>query len=220
MNNKGLGTGLAIVLLFVGVVFAGAIGYFASQALQPAVITPAVEYDGEFQDGGIPDDTTGTDLQEEVAYAESDDNASMTLNTTSRIDSNMTTGATEYWAYMFKIDDPVEDFEIDGTFDPDSDLTATATDNYDLKAAYILLDDDDYSVTDEDDALYKGTIDTDDEDFEFDISVLPKGQYVVVLKVKLVDPQDGDLDATFYGIDMEFDGGDRDLLELTIENGN
>ncbi|MFW6002051.1 MAG: hypothetical protein ACOCQD_01820 [archaeon] len=211
--RKGIG-GMAIALVVVALLVATAIGTWGVSQLsaRPTERVPTDEYDGEFDDGGVPE-AAGGDLQVQTGYGESDDLANMTLNTTLGIDENVTKGKTMLLAYTFEVGGDAEDFEAEATFDPDSDLDSTIN----LKDAYLASgDDDDETIS----GLTKeanGEVDQDDEEFEIQKSTIRDGDYVVVVEAEVTSPSGDDIGDSLYDVEMELDGDDVEDMNVFIK---
>jgi len=213
-NKKGIGM-WATILIMVGILaFAGVAVYGVSSWNANALSVISEDYDGEFDNVALPEDVIGTDLVASVAYAEaSDDTFNATFTTD--VDLNGTDGATSYLAFQFEIDSgAVEKMSIDGNLN-----TACATTEAVIKSAYIMMDEEGVLVDDSDEAVYTAEVNTDLDEFEFDIAGMEDGKYVLVVKMRSLAT------VTLAGsdglVDIEFDAttnGDIDEGNVYLVN--
>jgi len=178
-GKKGMATWL-IILIVLGIVTVITVpivymGYLAVTPVPPTAIT----YDGEFNDVDVPENVPGTDLTASTAYAESsDDTFNATLATTA--DVNGTDGQVQYLAFMFEVKggNGFEGLDIEGELN-----SACATTEGVIKNAYILMDEEGNTL-DKSDAIYTAEVDTDLDKFDFELGVVPDGNYVLVVEWK------------------------------------
>jgi len=177
-NKKGEITVLGIIIIVSVVVLLGLAVWGGIRYL--AIVTPpvALEYDGEFSDVDVPQNVPGTDLAVSTAYAEADNEFNATLKTTAGV--NGTDGQIQYLAFMFEVKggNGFEALDIDGELN-----TACATTEGVIKNAYILMDEEGLTV-DKGDAIYIADVDTDLDKFDFELDVIPTGDYVLVVEWK------------------------------------
>ena len=198
------GTSAAVwLIVLIMLMFMGFMGiYMYSMQLRPAV---PVEYEGEFDKIYDPDYVAGTDLS--ITETSISDGGHYTIPTA--FDLNGTDGVTEYLAFGLEItgSNGFEALDIDGGLN-----STTSTSELRIKKAYIVPDVEGKTL-DQSDALYIGQVNTDQDEFEFDLSAVPKGKYVVCVEVKgistsTIASKDGlvdiDFDATTEGDISEF----------------
>lgn len=200
LGKKGVSTGMIVILLFVAVLFTGTIVYVATQAAVPSRVPVVVEYDGEFNDAGVPSEVSGTDTGEKTTYNETDNEFDITMNVTTNMNASMNAinGQIFYLATRIDINDDVENLEVDGTLD------SSRTTDCETRRAYLLEDEKGISM-DEDDAIYVFDVDSDMDDFDGDTGVLPKGDYVLVVEMKAVSISDSIAGNLLYTIEVELD---------------
>jgi hypothetical protein len=176
-NKNGLSTPSAI-LIALGIIVVAVLGYYTVNSVTKLSVIPSVEYDGEFADIVLPENAVGTDLEANVSYAES---TSDTFNATFRTQTNLngTDGETSYLAFQFEIDGDVEALSIDGTLGAEASVTELV-----FKKAYILEDKDGVIVDADTGVLYTATVNSDLDEFEFDLDSVADGKYVLVVEVK------------------------------------
>lgn len=206
-------TATMLLTVMALVIVAGLAYWYGTTASVVPTPTTTVEYDGEFSTAGLPEDVSGTDLQVETAYAESNNQATITLNVTTDMNAsaNAINGNTWYLAYRFKINGPVEDLDVDGT------MNSSLTDECETRRAYLLKDEKGVTM-DVDNAIATFDVDSDQADFDGSTGPLDKGEYVLVIEMKTVSVS-GSIDGSeLYSVDTDLDTtGDVDKLTATIE---
>lgn len=211
-NKKGLTTGV-LILIGVSIVILLALAVWGGATYLASIRVPTVplEYDGEFNDVDVPQNVPGTDLVVGTAYAEDsdDDTFNATLTTTS--DVNGTDGQIQYLGFMFEVKsgNGFEALDIDGELN-----TACATTEGVIKNAYILMDEEGLTL-DKSDAIYTASVDTDLDEFGFELGAIAPGEYILVVEWK------GIATVTLAGsdalVDVEFDADtEGDIDEGTV----
>jgi len=162
-----------VAVLFIGLFAAWLVSVITRVA--PPVVP--VEYDGEWDKIYDPDEVSGTDL--------SITDTSITEDATLRVanmsyDLNGTDGQTAYLAFGISISsNGFEKMQIDGALE-----SPTTTSELQIRKAYILKDEEGVNL-DATDAIYTGTVDTDQDEFEFDIDTpVEDNDYVLCVEVK------------------------------------
>jgi hypothetical protein len=211
-NKSGLSTSATVLIAF-GIITIALLGYFAVNKFSTLSVIPATEYDGEFADVVLPEDAVGTDLEANVSYAEaSDDTFNATFRT--QTDLNGTDGETSYLAFQFELDGDVEALSIDGTLGAEASVTELV-----FKKAYILEDREGVIVDADTGVLYTATVNSDLDEFEFDLDSVADGKYVLVVEVKSLATIT--LASQDNLVDIEFDAtteGDVDAGTVYIIN--
>ena len=209
-NNKGMSTWASIAII-IGILAVAGVSIYGVSSYNSSKLSLLADgdYDGEFDNVVVPEDTIGTDLVASVAYNEAADD---TFNTTftSDVDLNGTDGDTSYFAFQFEIDGgAVESLSIDGVLN-----SACATTEAVIKTAYIMEDAEGLLVDDSDEALYTAEVSTDLDEFEFDLDGVEDGKYVLVVKMRSLAT------VTLAGsdglVDIEFDA----TTDGDIDEGN
>lgn len=197
MKNKGISPIVALLsmLLIVGAI--GAFAWMYTLAIRPPVV-PVVEHDGEWSKIYAPDDVAGTDLT--ITETTITDGGTFRVANMS-YDLNGTDGQTAYMAFGIKIKgtNGFENMDIDGELGADA-----STSEIKIRKAYILLDEEGIDL-DPADARYTGTVNTDQDEFEFDINYpVPEDEYVLCVEVKGIATIT--IDADDEVLKIEFDG--------------
>jgi len=215
-NKKGKVTILGIIIIVTVVVLLGLAvwGVSGYLAVIKAPVVP-IEYDGEFSDVDVPQEVPGTDVAVSTAYAENTDTDTFnaTLATTANV--NGTDGQIQYLAFMFEVKggNGFEALDIDGELN-----TACATTEGVIKNAYILMDTEGLTL-DKSDAIYTASVDTDLDKFDFELGVIPTGEYVLVVEWKGIATIT--LAASDGLVDVEFDADtDGDIDEGIVYLAN
>ena len=213
-GKQGMASWL-IVLISIGAIAAIFIGVWA-MVRQLAVVPPAVvEYKGEFSDVDVPENVPGTDLEVNTTYTESsDDTFNATLQTTS--DVNGTDGLTQYLAFMFEVKggNGFEALDIEGELN-----SACSTSEGVIKNAYILPDEEGLTLSKED-AIYVAEVDTDLDKFDFELGIVPDGNYVLVVEWKGISTSTLGVGDGLVDVDFDADTeGDVDEGTVYIING-
>ena len=211
MGEIRMSTGMFVLALIVTGVLAVAVLY---PAFKPAAVAP-VEYTGEFQDAGVPNEVSGTDLQVERAYDDTGDNFSIVMNTTTVMNAskNAINGQIFYLATRIDIDGAIKSLEVDGTLD------SSRTSDCETRRVYLLRDEEGISM-DEDDAIYVFDVDDEMEDFDGETGPLTKGDYVLVIEMKPVSVSGSISGNTLYTVELDIDtDGDVDEGVITIKAG-
>lgn len=214
-NKKGEITVLGIIIIISVVVLLGLAVWGGATYLAAIKPTVIVEYDGEFSDVDVPKNVPGTDVAESVAYAEDTDTNTFnaTLATTAGV--NGTDGQIQYLAFMFEVKggNGFEALDIDGELN-----AACATTEGVIKNAYILMDEEGLTL-DKSDAIYTADVDTDLDKFDFELGVIPTGEYVLVVEWKGIATIT--LAASDGLVDVEFDADtDGDIDEGIVYLAN
>jgi len=209
---KGAVSGAVLALAVLVVVLFGAVFAYSAwlSVRAPAV---AVEYEGEWDKIYAPEEVGGTDLS--ITETSITDGATLKVTNVS-YDLNGTDGTTTYVAFGVEVDgsNGIKSVDIDGELGDDA-----STSEVKIRNAYI-VEDEEGNTLDISDATYKATVSSDGDEFKFDISVLPEGEYVVVVELKSVATST--LASGDNLLTIDFDGttdGDVDNFTAEVYNG-
>jgi len=212
LGKRGVSTLMTVLIVLSSVLLVGAIGYGAyTLAIIPTTLI--VEYDGEFTDVTIPDDTKGTELVANVSYSESTTTDKFTG--TFATDANLSVrGMTHDLALQFDVNgNGFDNLDLDGKLN-----STTAVTQLVIKDAYIMLNEEGTTL-DKDNAVYVAEVDDDLDAFDFDIDAFPNGDWVLNIEAKLLTTTISECDGL---IDLVFDAdteGDIDSGDIHIING-
>lgn len=207
MKRKGMSTVAIVVLGLLGVALIGSFAFMATQLSQAP--REEVEADGEWDEIFTPDEVAGTDLSiTETSIEEDGDYNFGSL----AYDIDGTDGSTHTVAYGVEVDGNfLEDAEIFGELHSDVSTSEAV-----IRDAYIVPHEEGLNL-DSSDAKYSAEVETEQDEFEFDISKLDDGEYVLVVELRSIDTVDN-IDPGDGLIDYEFDASTDDDVDAFTGN--
>jgi len=172
---KGQTPAVWLVLIMLFMVFAF-VAVFAWQQQLLAVRVP-VEYEGEWDKIYAPENVGGTDLT--ITETSITDGATIKAANMS-YDINGTDGTTYYMAFGIEISgsNGFEKMDIDGEL-----ASGIATTEMQIRKFYVVPDEEGVNL-DVSDAIYVGTVSSDQDEFELTVGPVPEGDYVFVVEAK------------------------------------
>ncbi len=215
-NKKG-SMAIVVSLILVGLLAVGAI-LLSTGAINLSTqdVPSDIDFDGEFDDFIIPEDASGTDLEAEDAYTESNEEFEVNFSTT--YDLNGTDGSDTYMAFTFETSGDMEDFQVDGTLGADTNVSELR-----ISDVYVLRDEEGVTVSDSSARLssFVTDLETEQDEFTVEASQLMDGEYVFVVKTKGITTSSISAEDELVDMDFEAESDDSDAVtegDVKIEN--
>lgn len=200
-----------------GVLFVLTAGFMllgGTTLLSVAPTGTALEFDGEFDSFALPQEVGGTELVINTTYAEASEAFTVAYETDA--DLNQTGTAKYQWGIGFEVSkDGMEKIDIDGDL-----ATGIATTEVQILRAYLLNDEEGIAMESEN-AIAVANVETELDEFNFDLSQLADGEYVLVVEAKVLNGiaiADGE---ELMAITFEGESDDNDAVDegtVTIYN--